>query len=58
MEKAGFAYEKIAADERRDLVERYGVKGAPTLVISDGVNFEKYYGVPEIKRFLASEKAV
>jgi ribonucleoside-triphosphate reductase len=58
MEKYGFAYEKLIAEEHRDLVDKYGVKGAPTLIITDGVNYEKYYGVPEIKKFLASEKAV
>ena len=57
MEKAGFAYEKLIADDNAALCREYGVKGAPTLVITDGVNFEKFYGVPEIKKFLASEKA-
>jgi ribonucleoside-triphosphate reductase len=57
LSKAGFAYEKLIAEENRDLVEKYGIKGAPTLVLTDGVNFEKFYGVPEIKKFLTSEKA-
>ncbi len=58
MSKAGFTYEKIIAEDNRELVDKYGIKGAPTLVITDGVNFEKFYGVPEIKKFLTSEKAV
>ena len=36
-----------------DLVKQYGVKGAPTLVVVTGGQAEKYYGVPEIKQFLA-----
>ena len=36
-----------------DLCREYGIKGAPTLVLSDGVHFEKYYGVAEIKKLLA-----
>ncbi|MBQ9974654.1 MAG: ribonucleoside triphosphate reductase, partial [Oscillospiraceae bacterium] len=58
LNKAGFAYEKLIADDNVDLCRKYGVKGAPTLVITDGTNFESYYSVPEIKKFLASEQAV
>ena len=54
MDKAGFAYEKIIADDNIELAKQYGVKGSPTLVITDGVNAEKYYGVPEIKSIVAS----
>lgn len=53
-EKAGFEYEKIIADDHLELAKQYGVKGSPTLVITDGVNTERYYDVPEIKKFLAS----
>lgn len=56
LEKAGFAYEKLIAEENLDLVNKFGVKGAPTLVISDGEASEKYYGVPEIKKYLAEIK--
>ena len=58
LNKAGFAYEKLIADDNVDLCRQYGVKGAPTLVITDGTNFQSYYGVPEIKKFLAAEQAV
>ena len=57
LNKAGFAYEKLIADENTDLCRQYGVKGAPTLVITDGTNFQSYYSVPEIKKFLAAEQA-
>ena len=40
------------AEEHPELCRQYGIKGAPTLVISDGVHFEKYYGVAEIKKHL------
>ena len=52
--KAGVAYEKLIADENKDLCLRYGVKGAPTLVVTDGENHVNYYSVPEIKKYLAS----
>ncbi|MBQ7523211.1 MAG: ribonucleoside triphosphate reductase, partial [Oscillospiraceae bacterium] len=53
LDKAGFPFEKLIAEENVELVNKYGVKGAPTLVLTDGENFEKFYGVPEIKKFLA-----
>ena len=53
LDKAGFAYENLSAEEHPDLCREYGIKGAPTLVLSDGVHFEKYYGVAEIKKLLA-----
>ena len=54
LNKAGVAYEKLIADENVDLCKKYGVKGAPTLVITDGENHVNYYSVPEIKKYLAS----
>ena len=52
--KAGLAYEKLIADENVELCKAYGIKGAPTLVITDGENHNNYYSVPEIKKYLAS----
>ena len=54
LNKAGVAYEKLIADENIDLCKAYGVKGAPTLVITDGSQFESHYSVQEIKKYLAS----
>ncbi len=52
--KAGVAYEKVIADENLDMCRQYGIKGAPTLVITDGVNHVSYYSVPEIKKYIAT----
>ena len=52
--KAGVDYEKRIAEENLDLCRDYGVKGAPTLIITDGENHQNYYSVPEIKKYLAS----
>ena len=54
LNKAGVAYEKLIADENIELCKAYGVKGAPTLVITDGEHFESHYSVQEIKKYLAS----
>ena len=42
LDKAGFAYENLTAEEHPELCREYGIKGAPTLVLSD-----------EIKKLLA-----
>ena len=54
LDKAGFPYEKLLAEENADLVTQFGIKQAPTLVIiKDGV-VEKYTGVSDIKKFLGA----
>ena len=52
--KAGVPFEKKIAEENLELCRELEIKGAPTLVISDGENTVKYYSVPEIKKYLAS----
>ena len=52
--KAGIPFEKLIADENVEACKQYGIKGAPTLVITDGENFATYYSVPEIKAYLAT----
>ena len=52
--KAGVSYEKLIAEENLDLCRAYDVKGAPTLILTDGEKFEKFYSVPEIKKYIAS----
>jgi ribonucleoside-triphosphate reductase len=54
LNKAGIPYEKLIADENLDKCRELGIKGAPTLVVSDGEHFESFYGVPEIKKYLAN----
>jgi len=51
--KAGIPFEKLIAEEHKDLVAVYGIKGAPTLVVPTEDGFEKFYGIPEIKQFMA-----
>ena len=52
LDKAGIAYEARNADEERELVEKFGVKQAPTLVVVKGDGFEKFRGVSDIKGWL------
>ena len=55
LDKASIAYEKLIADEHIEECRAFGVKGAPTLVVTDGEQVATYYGVPEIKKYLAQQ---
>ncbi|MBQ7642272.1 MAG: ribonucleoside triphosphate reductase, partial [Clostridia bacterium] len=52
LDKEGVAYTKLLANENVELVNKYGIKQAPTLIVTDGENYEKYTGVSEIKKYL------
>ena len=54
MDKAGFAYEKLMAAENAELAKIYGVKQAPTLIITDGDKFEKIAGAGAIKTYVST----
>ena len=57
LEKANVSFTALNANKERELVEKYGVRGAPTLVIIKDDGFEKYRGVSEIKGWLMQAKA-
>ena len=41
------------AEEQPELALSFGVKQAPTLIVTDGESYEKYAGAPAIKQFLS-----
>jgi ribonucleoside-triphosphate reductase len=51
LDKSGIAYETLLAEESRELVEQYGIKEAPTLVVIEGESFYKYPNPSNIKAF-------
>ena len=53
LDKAGVQYDKLMAAENADLCKQYGVKQAPTLIVTDGASFEKIAGAGAIKQYLA-----
>ena len=54
LDKAGFKYEKLLANEHADMANAFGVKQAPTLVVvKDGV-VSKFAGVSDIKKMLGA----
>ncbi|MBQ2061457.1 MAG: hypothetical protein II458_02165, partial [Oscillospiraceae bacterium] len=52
LDKAGVQYTPLNSNEEKELVLKYGVKQAPTLVLIHGDTFEKYRGVSDIKGWL------
>ncbi len=52
LDKAGVQYTVLNADEERELVMKYGIRQAPTLVVVDGDKFETFRGVSDIKGWL------
>ena len=56
LDRAGVGYEALNANDERELVEKYGVRQAPTLVLLHGDSFEKFRGVSDIKGWLMNLK--
>ena len=56
LEKAGIAYTKVLAEERLDLVNKYDIKQAPTMLIEGAGCTEVYVGVPEIKSYIDARR--
>ena len=52
LDRAGIAYTALNADAEKELVTKFGVRQAPTLVLVHGDGFEKFKGVSDIKGWL------
>jgi len=55
LEKAGIPYRLMDVEEHRDLVDRYGIQQAPTLIVRRGNQVEKLVNASNIKRFAAAQ---
>lgn len=51
LDKAGYEYTKIDAEDMPELARKYGIKQAPTLIIENG-DIIKIAGAPAIKAFI------
>ena len=51
LDKAGIPYEKLLAEENKELVEKFGIKQAPTLIHISGGKAEKIVNLSNIKAF-------
>ena len=56
LDKAGVHYNPLNANEEKDLVAKYGVKQAPTLIIDNHGDIERYRGVSDIRGWLKARK--
>ena len=52
LDKAGYKYEKLLAEENTELVNEFEIKQAPTLIVTDGNDVLKFIGVGEIRAYL------
>jgi ribonucleoside-triphosphate reductase len=52
LDQAGISYKIMDAEENPDLVAKFGIMQAPTLVVARGSNYEKYNGVSDIKGWI------
>ena len=52
LDKQGIKYTALNADEQPELVSKFGIKQAPTLIVPNGAEFEKFRGVSDIKGWL------
>ncbi|MBQ3870055.1 MAG: ribonucleoside triphosphate reductase [Clostridia bacterium] len=52
LDKAGIAYEKIYAEDAPEMTAEYGVKQAPTLVVPNGDQTDKYVNLSNIRKFI------
>ncbi len=57
LEKAGISYSAINANEDPELVKKFGIKQAPTLVLVTGGTVEKIRGVSDIKGWVSKSAA-
>ncbi len=52
LDKEGFVYETILANDNPEMAEAFGIRQAPTLAVVENGEITKYTGVSEIKKML------
>lgn len=55
LDEAGIAYKVVDAYENLDLVDKYDIQAAPTLIVESNNGFSSYHGVGDIRSFIASQ---
>lgn len=58
LDKANIGYEKIDAEAQEDLTMKYGIRQAPTLIVTDGDGYESFVNLSNIKSSLSSADAL
>lgn len=52
LQSAGISYEKIDAEEQRELTQKYAIMQAPTLVVVDDNDYQIYANASNIRKFI------
>ena len=52
LDKANIGYEKIDAEAQEDLTMKYGIRQAPTLIVTGGDGYESFVNLSNIKKFI------
>ena len=56
LDKAGIKYTVIDAEDDKEMTYKYGVKKAPTLLVPNGNDLDRYDNASEIKRYIEGNK--
>ena len=56
LDKAGIKYTVIDAEDQKDLIQKYGVKKAPTMLVANGQGYDRYENASFIKKFVENAK--
>ena len=54
LNEKGIAFEDHDAADSQDLIEQFDIMAAPTLIVTDGTNIEKYTGPIEVNNYIAN----
>ena len=57
LQRAGVQYQTLDADQEPELVSKYGIMQAPTLVVTENGGFKSFRGVSDITGWLAAARA-
>ena len=52
LNESGASYEVIDADAHPDMVQKYGIRQAPTLIVNDGEHMKKYVNASNIQKYV------
>ena len=55
LDDAGVSYEKLYVEDNREMATSLGLKQAPTLIVRDGENVQKFVNVVGVREFIASK---
>ncbi len=55
LDDAGVSYDKLYVEDNRELATSLGLKQAPTLIVRDGDNVQKFVNVVGVREFIANK---